>query len=91
MTNESQIFTQWPYFHTLSIFYTIILLLFIAALGFFEILDFFMGVIAQVQSFIDRWYSWLDRQSDERRNLIKLIKLCLINDILDYDNSLFSR
>jgi hypothetical protein len=58
---------------------------------FFEILDIFMVVVAQVRSFIGRWYSLLDHQSDERRNLIKLIKLFLIDDILDSDDSLFSR
>jgi hypothetical protein len=45
----------------------------------------------QVWSFIVPWYSWLDHQGDERRNLIKLIKLFLIDDILDSDDSLFSR
>jgi hypothetical protein len=58
---------------------------------FFEILDFFKVVIAQVQSFIGQWYSWLDHRGDERRNLIKLIKLFLIDDILDSDDSSFSR
>jgi hypothetical protein len=81
---------KWSYFYTLSIFYTIILLLSIAVLVF-EILDFFMVVVAQVWSFVGRWYSWLDHQGDERRNLIKLIKLYLIDDILDSDNSSFSR
>jgi hypothetical protein len=76
------------YFHTLSIFYPIILLLSVAVL-FFEILDFFMVVIAQVWSFIGRWYSWLDHRGDERRNLIKLIELFLIDDILNSDNSSF--
>jgi hypothetical protein len=60
-------------------------------LGFFEILDFFMVAVAQVQSFIGRWYSWLDHQGDERRNLIKLIELFLINVILNSDNSSFFR
>jgi hypothetical protein len=50
-----------------------------------------MVVIAQVQSFVGRWYSWLDHRGDERRNLMKLIKLFLINDILDSDDSSFSR
>jgi hypothetical protein len=46
-----------------------------------------MVVIAQVQSFIGRWYSWLDHRDDERRNIIKLIKLFLIKGILDSDDS----
>jgi hypothetical protein len=46
-----------------------------------------MMVIAQVWNFIGRWYSWLDHRGDERRNLIKLIKLFLIDDILDSDDS----
>jgi hypothetical protein len=79
---------KWSYFHTLGIFYPIILLLSVAVL-FFEILDFFMVVIAQVWSFIGRWYSWLDHRGDERRNLIKLIELFLIDDILDSNNSSF--
>jgi hypothetical protein len=58
---------------------------------FFEILDFFMVVIAQVWSFVGRWYSWLVHRGDERRNLIKLIILFLINGILDSDDSSFSR
>jgi hypothetical protein len=47
--------------------------------------------VVQVRSFIGRWYSWLDHQGDERRNLIKLIKLFLIDGILDSDDSLFSK
>jgi hypothetical protein len=58
---------------------------------FFEILDFFMVVIAQVQSFDGRWYSWLDHRGDKRRNLIKLIKLFLSDDILNSNDLLFSR
>jgi hypothetical protein len=50
-----------------------------------------MVVIVQVRSFVGRWYSWLDHQGDERWNLIKLIKLFLIDGILDSDDSLFSR
>jgi hypothetical protein len=50
-----------------------------------------MVVIAQARSFVGRWYSWLDHQGDKRRNLIKLIKLFLIDDILYSDGSLFSR
>jgi hypothetical protein len=50
-----------------------------------------MVVVAQVQNFIGRWYSWLDHRGDERRNLIKLIKLFLIDDILDSDISSFSQ
>jgi hypothetical protein len=50
-----------------------------------------MVAVAQVWSFVVRWYSWLDHMGVERRNLIKLIKLFLINDILDSDDSLFSR
>jgi hypothetical protein len=45
----------------------------------------------QVWSFIRRWYSWLDYRGDKMRNLIKLIKLFLIDDILDSDDSSFSR
>jgi hypothetical protein len=45
----------------------------------------------QVRSFVGRWYSWLDHRGDERSKLIKLIKLFLINDILDYDDSSLSR
>jgi hypothetical protein len=48
-------------------------------------------VIAQVWSFISRWYSWLDHRGDKRRNLIKLIKLFLIDGILDSDDSSFSK
>jgi hypothetical protein len=50
-----------------------------------------MVVVAQVRSFISRWYSWLDHRCDERRNLIKLIKLFLIDVILDSDDFSFSR
>jgi hypothetical protein len=50
-----------------------------------------MVVIVQVRSFIGRWYSYLDHRGEERRNLIKLIKLFLIDDILNSDDSLFSR
>jgi hypothetical protein len=50
-----------------------------------------MVVVAQVRSFVDQWYSWLDHRGDERRNLIKLIKLFLIDDILDSDDSSFFR
>jgi hypothetical protein len=82
---------KWPYIYTLSIFYTIIWLLSIAVLVFLKILDFFMVVVVQVRSFIGRWYSWLDHRGDTRRNLIKLIKLFLIDDILDSDDSVFSR
>jgi hypothetical protein len=57
----------------------------------FEILDFFMVVVVQVRSFVGRWYYWFDHRGDERRNLIKLIKLFLIDDILDSDDSSFSR
>jgi hypothetical protein len=46
-------------------------------------------IVAQVQSFVGRWYSWLDHRGDERRNLIKLIKLFLINGFLDSDDSSF--
>jgi hypothetical protein len=49
-----------------------------------------MVVVAQVRSFVDQWYSWLDHRGDERRNLIKLIKLFLIDSILDSDDSSFS-
>jgi hypothetical protein len=81
----------WPYFHTLNIFYTIILLLFVVVLFFFEIFDFFMVVIVKVRSFVGRWYSWLDHRGDKRINLIKLIKLFLINDIHNFDDSSFSK
>jgi hypothetical protein len=50
-----------------------------------------MVVVAHVRSFIGQWYSWLDNRGDERRNLIKLIKLFLIDVILDSDDLLFSR
>jgi hypothetical protein len=50
-----------------------------------------MVVVAQVWSFVGRWYSWLDHQGDERRNLIKLIELFLIDSILDFEDSSFSR
>jgi hypothetical protein len=64
---------------------------FYCGLDFFEILDFFMVIVAQVWSFIGRLYSWLDYRGDERRNLIKLIKLFIINDILNYNDSSLSR
>jgi hypothetical protein len=40
-----------------------------------------------------RWpiISWLDHRGDERRNLIKLIKIFLIDDILNSGDSSFSR
>jgi hypothetical protein len=60
-------------------------------LDFLKFLTFFMVAIAQVRSFIDWSYSWLNHRGDERRNLIKLIKLFLIDDISDSDDSLFSR
>jgi hypothetical protein len=50
-----------------------------------------MVVVAQGWSFVDQWYSWLDHRSDEKRNVIKLINLFLIDDILDSDDSSFSR
>jgi hypothetical protein len=50
-----------------------------------------MVVIAQVWSFVGRWYLWFDHRGDERRNFIKLIKLFLIDVILDSDDSSFSR
>jgi hypothetical protein len=50
-----------------------------------------MVPVAQVQSFIGRWYSWLDHRDDERRNLIKLIKLFLIDGILNSDDLSLSR
>jgi hypothetical protein len=50
-----------------------------------------MVVVVQVQSFIHRWYSWLGHRGDKRRNLIKLIKLSIIDDILNSDDSLFLR
>jgi hypothetical protein len=50
-----------------------------------------MVVVAQVQSFVSRWYSWLDHRADERSYLIILIKLFLINGILDFDDSSFYR
>jgi hypothetical protein len=58
---------------------------------FILILEFFIVVIMQVRSFIGRWYSWLDRRGGKRWNLIKLIELSIINDILDSDDSSFSR
>jgi hypothetical protein len=45
----------------------------------------------QVQRFVGQWYSWFDHQRDKRRNIIKLIKVFLIDDILDFDDSSFSR
>jgi hypothetical protein len=66
-------------------------LLSVTVLVFFGILDFFIVVVAQVRSFVGRWYSWLDHQGGERRNLTKLIKLFLIDDILDSDDSSFSK
>jgi hypothetical protein len=48
-------------------------------------------VVVQVRSSVGRCYSWLDHQGDERRNLIKLIKLFLINSILNSDDSSFCR
>jgi hypothetical protein len=65
MSNEVKFLHKWPYFHTLSMFYKIILLLSIAVLDF-EILDFLMVVTAQVLNFIGRWYSWLDHRGNER-------------------------
>jgi hypothetical protein len=56
---------------------------------FFEILDFFMVVVAQVRSLIGRWYFWLDHRGVEWRNLIILIKLFLIDDILDSNDLSF--
>jgi hypothetical protein len=50
-----------------------------------------MVVVAQVQIFVGRWYSCLDHRGDERRNLIKLIKLFLIDGILNSNDSSFSR
>jgi hypothetical protein len=50
-----------------------------------------MVVVAQVRSFVGQLYSWHDHQGDERRNLIKMIKLFLIDGILDSDDSSFSR
>jgi hypothetical protein len=50
-----------------------------------------MVVIAQVYSFVGRWYSSLDHRGDERRNLIKLIELLLIDGILNFDDSLLFR
>jgi hypothetical protein len=50
-----------------------------------------MVVVAQVWSLVSRWYFWLDHRGDERRTLIKLIKLFLINGILDSDDSSFSK
>jgi hypothetical protein len=50
-----------------------------------------MVVVAQVQNFVGQWYSWLVQLGDESRNLSKLIKLFLIDDILDSDDSSFFR
>jgi hypothetical protein len=50
-----------------------------------------MVVVVQVWSFVGRCYSRLDHRGDERRNLIKLLELFLIDDILDFDNSSFSK
>jgi hypothetical protein len=78
------IFTYWAYF-TQSFCY------FSLRSWFFKILDFFVVVVAQVRSFVGRWYYWLDHRGGQRRNLIKLIKLFLIGDILDSDDSSFSK
>jgi hypothetical protein len=48
-----------------------------------------MVVVAQVKSFIGGWYSWLYLRGDKRNNLIKLIKLFLIDGILNSDDSSF--
>jgi hypothetical protein len=82
ISNENLTFTHWACFTQLFCYFPLLS-------WFFEILDFFMMVVAQVWSFIGRWYSWLDHRDDKRRNLIKLIKLFLINDILDSDDSSF--
>jgi hypothetical protein len=79
---------KWSYFHTLSIF-TQLFCYFLLWSCFLYILDFFMAVIAQIRSFVGRWYSGLDHRGDESRNLIKLIKLFRIDNILDSDNSSF--
>jgi hypothetical protein len=50
-----------------------------------------MVIAAQVRSFIGRWYSWLDHRGDEGRNLIKLIKLLLIDGILNFETSTIRR
>jgi hypothetical protein len=89
--NTSHIFTQLTIFsHIEHILYNHCAT-FRCSLGFLEFLIFFIVVIAQVRSFIDRWYSWLDHQDDERMNLIKLIKLFIIDGILDSDDSSFFR
>jgi hypothetical protein len=49
-----------------------------------------MVVIAHVWSFVGRCYSLLDHRGNERSNLIKLIKLFLMEDILNFDDSSFS-
>jgi hypothetical protein len=81
---NSYIFTHWAYFTQLFCYFPL-------QSWFFEILDFFMAVVAQVWSFVGWWYSWLDHRDDKRRNLIKLIKLFLIDEILDSDDLSFSR
>jgi hypothetical protein len=91
ISNESQIFTQMATFSHIEHILHNHFATFHCGLGFFEILDFFMVVIAQVWSFVGQWYSWIDHRDGKRRNLIKLIKLFLINDILDFDNLSFSR
>jgi hypothetical protein len=80
---NGHIFTHWAYFTQLFCYFPL-------RSWFFEILDFFMVAVVKVWSFVGRWYSWLDYRVDERRNLIKLIKLFLIDGILDSDNSSFS-
>jgi hypothetical protein len=56
---------------------------------FFEILDFFLVVVSQVQNIFGWWYSWLDHRGYERRNLIRLIKHFFIDGILDSDDLSF--
>jgi hypothetical protein len=60
------------------------------ALDFLKFLTF-MVVVAQVRSFVSRWYSWIDYQCGESKSLIKLIKFFLIDDILDSVDSSFFR
>jgi hypothetical protein len=81
---------KWPYFNTLSIFYTIILVLSVAVLVFSNSWLFHGGRCASTE-LLWPWYYWFDHRGDERRNLIKLIKLFLTDGIIDSDDSSFYR
>jgi hypothetical protein len=63
---------------------------FCCALGFLKFLTFSWSWFRKYGISLDD-YSWLDHRGDERRNLIELLKLFLIDDILDSDDSSFFR